>query len=190
MEQGKTKSLVQEQSFRFAVKVVNYAYRQPQSPLPRVLIRQLLRSGTSIGANIEEALGGQSRKDFIAKLTIAAKEARETSYWLRLIRDTQPHGTEELTTLLNDCGGLIRMLNSIILTSRSKSASDSAIKSQPNGHLCNSALSTQNPEPSTRNSELRTPNPVSPGNSELFCNSEPLTQNSELRTFPLTRLWP
>lgn len=167
MEQRKTKSLVQEQSFRFAVEVVKYAYRQPQGPMLRVLIRQLLRSGTSIGANIEEALGGQSRKDFIAKLTIAAKEARETSYWLRLIRETQPHGTEELTALLNDCTGLTRMLNSIILTTRERSGS-------------NSVSNIRTPRYLDRGGP-RAPNPGNPGNSDLTThNSELLTQNSEL----------
>lgn len=65
-------------------------------------------------------MGGHSSKDFVAKLAIAAKEARETGYWLRLIRDTQPHNQQELADLLKECGELVKMLNSIILTTRSK----------------------------------------------------------------------
>ena len=157
MEQRRSKSIVQEKSFRFAVDIVEYARRHQKDHINLVLTRQLLRSGTSIGANVEEALGGQSRKDFIAKLAIAAKEARETGYWLRLIRETQPHNIQELACLLIECDALKTMLNSIILTTRSKLAvADSG-----------SQLRTQNPEPRTQNSELKTH------------NSEPRTQNPE-----------
>ena len=68
MEQHRSKSIVQEKSFRFAVDIVEYARRHQKDHINLVLTRQLLRSGTSIGANVEEALGGQSRKDFISKL--------------------------------------------------------------------------------------------------------------------------
>ena len=67
-----------------------------------VLSKQLLRAGTSVGANIEEAIGGQSEKDFFAKLTIAYKEARETHYWLRLLTDTEFITKEESESLLFD----------------------------------------------------------------------------------------
>ena len=120
MEQHRSKSIVQEKSFRFAVQIVEYIRRQQKDHVNLVLTRQLLRSGTSIGANVEEALGGQSSKDFIAKLAIAAKEAREAGYWLRLIRETQPHNHPELASLLAECGELVKILNSIILTTRRK----------------------------------------------------------------------
>ena len=143
MEQHRSKSIVQEKSFRFAVDIVTYARRHQNDRINLVLTRQLLRSGTSVGANIEEALGGQSRKDFVAKLAIAVKEARETGYWLRLIRETQPHNTQELTCLLTECDALKTMLNSIILTTRSTlAATDSRLKLKPN----NSELKTQNSE--------------------------------------------
>ena len=151
MKQSRSKSIVQEESFRFAVNIVDYVRRQRQGPTMQVLFRQALRSGTSIGANVEEALGGQSRKDFVAKLAIAAKEARETCYWLRLIRETQIHETHELNDLLGHCNALVKILNSIILSVRD---------------------TTQSPELS-KNSEPRTPN------SELSCNSEPRALNSE-----------
>ena len=159
MEQKKTKSLVQEHSFRLAVDVVKYAYRQLQGPMLPVLLRQLLRSGTSLGANIEEALGGRSRKDFIAKLTIAAREARETSYRLRLIRERQLHGTEEVTALLNDCTGLTRMLNSSILTTRERPGSHSVSNIRTPKYPDHAEPRTQNPGISG-NSELKTPAPL------------------------------
>jgi four helix bundle protein len=152
MEQRPSQSIVQDKSFRFAVQIVGYIRRQPKDYVSLVLTRQLLRSGTSIGANVEEALGGQSSKDFVAKVAIAAKEARETGYWLRLIRDTQPHNHQELDRLLAECGELVKILNSIILTTRSKIAvgadSDPKLRSQ------NSELRTQTSRLRTQNSEL------------------------------------
>ena len=88
-------------------------------------------------------MGGQSSKDFISKLAIAAKEAREAGYWLRLTRETQPHNHPELAGLLAECGELVNMLNSIILTTRRKlAATDSRLQLKPN----NSELKTQNSE--------------------------------------------
>lgn len=78
----------------------------------------MLRSGTSIGANIEEAIGGQSRKDFFAKLTISYKEARETKYWIRLLTDTNYFTKEQTTPLLNDIEELLRIIGSIQKTIR------------------------------------------------------------------------
>ena len=148
MEQRRSRSIVQEKSFAFAVRLVNYSRRMRKDSTDLVLTRQLLRSGTSIGANVEEALGGQSSKDFVAKLAIAAKEARETGYWLRLMRDTQPHNHPELASPLAECGELVKMLNSIILTTRRKLASGT--DSEPRTH--NSELGK------AVNSELRTQN--------------------------------
>jgi four helix bundle protein len=174
MEQRRSRSIVREKSFDFAVRLVNYSRQLRKDSTDLVLTRQLLRSGTSIGANIEEALGGQSSKDFISKLAIAAKEAREAGYWLRLIRETQPHNHPELVSLLAECGELVRMLNSIILTTRSKLVSGA--DSEPKPRTQNSELRTQNSKLSTQNSELG-----EAVDSELRTkNSEPRTQNSEL----------
>ena len=157
MGQRRSQSIVQEKSFRFAVQIVGYICRQQKDYVNLVLTRQLLRSGTSIGANVEEALGGHSSKDFMAKLAIAAKEARETGYWLRLIRDTQLHNRQELADLLEECDGLLRMLNSIILTTRRKLASGA--DSEPKLRIQNSKLRTHNSELGEAvNSELRTQN--------------------------------
>ena len=90
-ESTKGKNLVQEKSFEFAVSIVKY-YRNLKTQNEFAIANQLLRAGTSIGANIEEALGGSSKKDFTNKMTIALKEARESKYWLRFqceTRDTQ-----------------------------------------------------------------------------------------------------
>jgi four helix bundle protein len=77
-----------------------------------------LRSGTSIGANVEEAIGGQSRKDFFAKLTIAYKEARESHYWIRLLKDTEYILKEEFEDLIKDIEELLRIIGSIQKTVR------------------------------------------------------------------------
>jgi four helix bundle protein len=81
-----------------------------------VVARQLLKSGTSIGANVEEALAGQSRADFLAKLSIASKEARECNYWLRLIRDSEMATAPRVQPLLDDSEELIRLLTVIVRT--------------------------------------------------------------------------
>ena len=79
MEHRRSQSIVQDKSFRFAVQLIGYTRRQPKDPINLVLTRQLLRSGTSIGANVEEALGEQSSKDFISKLTRRKIMTRENS---------------------------------------------------------------------------------------------------------------
>ena len=94
-------NIIQNKSFDFAVKIIEL-YKELQAERHYDLGRQLLRSGTSIGANIEEAIGGQSRKDFFAKLTIAYKEARESHYWIRLLKDTDFLSDKESESLITD----------------------------------------------------------------------------------------
>ena len=77
---------ISERAFEFAVRVVKLCQKLDEQPgVSRTLANQLLRSGTSIGANLEESKGGQSRADFLSKVSISLKEARETNYWLRLL---------------------------------------------------------------------------------------------------------
>jgi len=83
-----------------------------------VLSKQVLRCGTSIGANIEEALGGHSRKDFLNKLTVSYKEARETDYWLRLLHASEYITGDEYDSIFKDCTELQKILSSIILTTK------------------------------------------------------------------------
>ncbi|TWU06546.1 hypothetical protein Poly21_56130 [Allorhodopirellula heiligendammensis] len=86
--------------------------------ISRTLANQLLRSGTSVGANVEEAQAGQSKNDFIAKMYIACKEARETHYWLRLLADTATVTPERLTDLTEESRQLVAILTSIVKKAR------------------------------------------------------------------------
>ena len=109
-------SAIRVKSFKFALRIVKLA-RQLQDKREFVISNQLLRSGTSIGANVEEAQAGQSKRDFLSKMAIASKEARETKYWLRLVREASVGGldvSEELE--LNE--ELIRILTAIVKTSQ------------------------------------------------------------------------
>ena len=83
-----------------------------------MLSKQLLRCGTSIGANVEEAIGAQSKKDFFAKLTIAYKEARETHYWTRLLADTDFINSQMKESLIDDVEQLLKIIGSIQKTIR------------------------------------------------------------------------
>lgn len=104
---------VKDKSYTFALRVV-FLYRHlVEKKKEYVLSKQLLRSGTSIGANIEEAIGGQSRADFLSKMSISYKEARESHYWLRLLRDSGYLSDKEANSLLLDCEELIKLIGSI-----------------------------------------------------------------------------
>src|SRR5260221_8627577 len=110
-------NVIQNKSFAFAIKVVN-TYKLLQSKHEYVLSKQFLKSGTSIGANIEEAIGGQSRADFISKLSIAYKEARETLYWIKLLSATEFLSREVSEDLLSDVEEICRIIGKIPTTSK------------------------------------------------------------------------
>jgi four helix bundle protein len=111
-----------ERTFEFAVRVVKLCKVLEQTPgVSRTLANQLLRSGTSIGANVEEAQAGQSKADFISKLSIACKEARETHYWLRLLSATELVPESRLTELLDEANQLIAILTTVIKKTRRNS---------------------------------------------------------------------
>jgi four helix bundle protein len=112
-------SLIQKKSFKFALKIIEL-YKKLQTLNEYVISRQLLRSGTSIGANVEEASAGQSRKDFLAKMAIASKEARETRYWLRLLEESDLVNLD-ISSELEDVNKLIRILTSIVKTTKENS---------------------------------------------------------------------
>ncbi|WP_445712050.1 four helix bundle protein [Flavobacterium sp.] len=114
----KKDNVVQIKSYAFAVRIVKVYQFLCEQKKEFVLSKQLLRSGTSIGANIEEAIGGQSEKDFFAKLTISYKEARETHYWIRLLKDTNYLTEEQADNLLKDADELLRIIGSIQKTIR------------------------------------------------------------------------
>lgn len=106
-------NLVKDKSYAFALATIKL-YQSLTNKKEFVLSKQLLRSATSIGANIEEATAGQSRADFLSKMSIASKEARESNYWLRLLRDSQIAATEEIQPLLIKSESLIRILTAIV----------------------------------------------------------------------------
>ncbi len=112
-------NVILTKSFKFAVKIVLLSKRLRNEHKEYDLSRQILRSATSIGANAEEAVGGISKKDFNAKLSISYKEARETKYWLRLLHETDYINQTEFEELINDCDEIAKILFTIIRTSRS-----------------------------------------------------------------------
>ena len=104
-----------ERSFAFAVRVVKLCRTLEKKPgVSRTLANQLLRSGTSVGANLEESKGGQSRADFLAKVYIALKEARETHYWLRLLIASEIIAESQLEPLLDECDQITAILTTIV----------------------------------------------------------------------------
>lgn len=106
-------NLIQQKSYDFALQIIAL-YRKLCKANEFILSKQLLRSGTSIGANVEEAQAGQSRADFVSKISIALKEARETNYWLRLLRDSKTLDEADVKSLLSESDAIIKILTSIV----------------------------------------------------------------------------
>ena len=110
-------SLVKDKSYAFALRTIALAkWLKTQKEFE--ITGQVLRSGTAIGSNVEEALAGVSRADFIAKMAIASKEARETHYWLRLLRDSKLVPEAKISPLESESLELIRLLTAIVKTSQ------------------------------------------------------------------------
>ena len=118
MNDGKDNIIVQK-SYAFALEIIKL-YKILVDKKEFVLSKQILRSGTSIGANIHEAVASESKKDFVHRLGIAVKEARETSYWLSLLRDSSYITNDEFNRLNISCDEIIKILNSIILTTKER----------------------------------------------------------------------
>ena len=114
----KTDNVIQIKSFAFAIRIVNACKYLQNDKREYVLSKQLLKSGTSVGANIEEAIGGQSKPDFISKLSIAYKEAREAHYWIRLLKATDYLTIEAATSLLVDSEELCRIIGKIQISAK------------------------------------------------------------------------
>ncbi len=122
-------SIIQAKTYRFSIRIIHFYKHLTEKNREFILSKQILRSGTSIGANVEEALGGQSRKDFLAKLSISYKEARETCYWLRLLTDTKfVDEADALRSLLSDCDEILRIIGSIQKTMKKNSNSQLVIR--------------------------------------------------------------
>jgi len=119
MENGQSKqNPLRDKSYALALRIINAYKHLIADKKEYVLSKQLLRSGTSIGANIAEANQAQSRPDFISKLSISLKEAVETEYWINLLRDSEYLTEGESVSLLTDCREVIRILTSAIKTSK------------------------------------------------------------------------
>ena len=110
-------NVIESKSFDFAVRIVNLHKHLSAEKKEFVLSKQLLRSGTSIGANVSEAVRGQSKADFLAKMSIALKEANESHYWIRLLYKTDFLTEQEFNSIENDVVELIKILSSICKTS-------------------------------------------------------------------------
>ena len=110
--------MVQEKSFRFAVRIVKLCKLLREEQKEFIMTKQLLRSGTSIGANIAEAQQAQSKSDFVHKMSVALKEAAETNYWIRLLHATDYLNEKAMESILTDCTELEKMLTAIIRSAK------------------------------------------------------------------------
>ena len=109
-------SIIQGKSFQFSLKIIAL-YKQLYKIDKNPILLQLLRSATSVGANVNEASAGQSKRDFITKMAIASKEARETFYWLRLLNESDWYNVD-LETHISECNELVKILTKIVKTSQ------------------------------------------------------------------------
>ena len=115
------KADIKERTFKFSLRIITLCRVLPNNEVNRVLIRQVLRSGTSIGANIEEATGAHTKKDFTHGLNVAKKEAYETNYWLRLIYESNIMGIQKrMDDLLNESEEILKILISSVKTAQKK----------------------------------------------------------------------
>lgn len=110
-------NVLKEKSYKFSIRIVKFYQFISVQKNEYVISKQVLRSGTAIGAMIEEANQAESKADFIHKLSVANKEANETHYWLRLIKDTQLV-SQDMSAMLNDCEELIKLLTAIIKSTK------------------------------------------------------------------------
>lgn len=113
-----SKNIIKDKSFKFAVRVVNLYKMLSNERKEYVMSKQLMRSGTSVGANIREAQNGESKADFIHKLGIAQKEADETLYWLELLKETKYLKNEEFESMRHDGAELLKILRTIIINAK------------------------------------------------------------------------
>ena len=107
-------NILQEKSFIFALRIIKLYQHLSKEKNEYVLSKQVLRSGTSIGANIEEAIGAQSKKEFKSKLSIAYKESRETHYWLRLLTESALLEKKLSQSLISDCDEILKITGTIL----------------------------------------------------------------------------
>jgi len=109
---------IQDKSFHFAVRIVNLCKYLQAEQKEYILSKQLLRCGTSIGANVAEAQQAQSKPDFVSKLNISLKESYETDYWIRLLHETQYLSREQYQSIISDCHEIEKLLIAILKTAK------------------------------------------------------------------------
>jgi four helix bundle protein len=114
------KENIVDKTFLFGLRIVKLFYHLRKNKVERDLALQVLRSGTSLGANTEEAIGGSSKKNFIHKPEIAYREARETKYWIRLFKESNLLENKLADSFLADCDELVKILTSILNSSKNK----------------------------------------------------------------------
>jgi four helix bundle protein len=116
----KQENLILTKTYNFGLRILKLYIHLRKKKVDSGLCSQLLNSGTSVGANTEEAIGGSSRKDFINKLQIAYREARETRYWLRLLKDGEILEQKLAESFISDCEEIIKILTTILNSSKGK----------------------------------------------------------------------
>ncbi|MBN2485341.1 MAG: four helix bundle protein [Bacteroidales bacterium] len=115
-----TENIIVQKSYRFALEIVKLYKLLSETKKEFTLSKQILKSGTSIGANVNEAMESVSKADFVNKLSISLKEARETAYWLNLLKDSDYLPSDEYQDLNSECNEIIKILKSIIITTKDK----------------------------------------------------------------------
>ncbi len=121
----KTDNIIQIKTYAFALKVISVYKKLTTDKREFILSKQLLRSATSIGANVEEAIGSQSKRDFIHKLSIAYKEARESNYWINLLKDSEIIEETTAKELATDITEILKIIGSIQKTLKTKMNTES-----------------------------------------------------------------
>lgn len=114
-------NILQSKSYLFALRIIKLYKFLTEEKKEYILSKQVMRSGTSIGASIAESVWGASRKDFLSKITIAYKEARETIYWLQLLKDSEYLTERQVNDIMVDCEELCKIMGSIQTTIKKSS---------------------------------------------------------------------
>jgi len=123
-------NIVKDKSYSFAIRIIKLSRFLNVEKKEYVLSKQILRCGTSIGANVEEAIGGQTLKDFRSKMMIAYREARETKYWLNLLKDSDILDDNLAESLISDCEDIVRITGKIVSSTKQRMQNDCSNKKQ------------------------------------------------------------
>ncbi len=116
IEETYKESIIQKKSFDFALSIIQL-YKELAKSNDTIILKHLLRSATSTGANVQEGSAGQTKRDFISKMSIASKEARETLYWIKLLSESKYYN-KDLQSYYSDCSELVKILTKIVKTSQ------------------------------------------------------------------------